>query len=168
MTSGKNNSWISFLVPKMAFLSQLAGRKKKAVFSMWALLGVLEVRGLYLQVLERAAGFRHLREPREWSSPGCRVPLLQSASPELGEGEESCTCSLFNRHLALLLLLFFKKKNRKGKRLKLSTLSQQLLVCYWACKSDSCSFNIFIVLNMTQNIYYKLWYLHNVISKFST
>lgn len=42
VTLGKNNSWISFLLPKTAFLSQLTGRKKKVIFSMQALLCVLE------------------------------------------------------------------------------------------------------------------------------
>lgn len=53
VTLAKNNHWISFLMPKVAFLSQLEGIKKKAIFSMQALFCVLEVRDRYLQVLQK-------------------------------------------------------------------------------------------------------------------
>lgn len=164
MTSGKNNSWISFLVPKMAFLSQLAGRKERAVFILRALLGVLEVRGLYLQVLQKAAVFSTPRStgngaPGAVGYPCSRVPLHS-----WGRGRNP-SHAVWLRDIWHYCSFFLKK--RKYRKKAESTLSQQLLLCYWACKSDSCSFNIFIVLNMTQNIYYKLRYLHNIV-KFST
>lgn len=134
---------------------------------MWDLFHLLVVRVLvsdwYLWVLEIFRKFHVI--PRVWgnslnSANWCyRVhPIPECFSWSGGRGRNHSTCSLFKRHLALLLLFYFpffsfcllKRKYRK-KRMKVITLSQQLLLCCWANKCGICSFkNIFCVLNIAQ------------------
>lgn len=87
----------------------------------------------YLQVLENAAGFTLLQEHGAVVNSAHRCyrvhPAPECLSWSGGRGRNHSTCSLFKRHLALLLFFFLKRKYRKKAESKylISTASTMLL-----------------------------------------
>lgn len=120
VTLAKNNHWISFLMPKMAFLSHLEGRKKKAIFSLQALFHVLEVRGLVppgaAKMLQVSGTSRSVGQLGIQLTGAIGYTLLQNASLGVGEGGEIIA------HVACLrdiwhycsFFFFVKKIQEKG------------------------------------------------------